>query len=310
MPSRLPPLPLQNAAKPVAKTAPAAVKPTSAPMTEAMIEHLVAKGKPDISEWVAALQDIGTDKSSTGFAKKQPTLVFEKIQKVAYQIAKIWKAEGASFVGSNVSRFAKSELTEAILSRRKLFPKWQVSDDIEKYLPKDHKRHEMYLFENEIGSAGYNTWAYNIVTMLAEREWHKTNFNRVPNDALRVSSIMMDTKYRNQIIHVMSNVKEEPAGLDISGISETAMYEDMVSDFNDQEYVAKAPEKAHLIEWDQKNRNNGPLDPNEVRTMRLLGGLVCIMQVNNVSLTILVSFVDRAYASPKSAIALGSRRPG
>jgi hypothetical protein len=77
--------------------------------------------------------------------------------------------------------------------------------------------------ENEDDSAGYNTWAYNIVTMLAEREWHKTNFNRAPNDALRVSSIMMDAKYRNQMEHVMSNVKEEPAGLGISGISETAI---------------------------------------------------------------------------------------
>jgi hypothetical protein len=279
-------------------------------MTEAMIEHLVAKGKPDISEWVAALQDTGTDKSPTGFAKKQPTLVFEKIQKVAFQIAKTWKAEGASFVGSNVSRFAKSELTEAILSRRKLFPKWEISVNTKKHLPKDHKRHEVYMIENDLDSAGYNTWAYNIVTMLAEREWRKTNFNRVPNDALRVSSIMMDAKYRNQMVHVMSNVKEEPTGLDISGISETAMYDAMVSDFNDPEYVAKAPEKAHLIEWDQNHWNNGPLDPNEVRIMCLLGGVVYIVQVDNVSLTILVSFVDRAYASPKSAIALGSRRPG
>lgn len=89
-------------------------------MTEAMIEHLVAKGKPDISEWVAALQDTGTDKSLMGSVKKQPTIVFDKIQKVAIQIAKTWKAGGASFVGSNVSRFAKVELTEAILSRRKL----------------------------------------------------------------------------------------------------------------------------------------------------------------------------------------------
>jgi hypothetical protein len=166
------------------------------------------------------------------------------------------------------------------------------------------------MIENDFDSAGYNTWAYNIVTMLAEREWHKTNFNRVPNDALRLSSIMMDAKYRNQMVHVMSNVKEEPAGLDISGISETAMYEDMVSDFNDPEYVVKAPEKAHLIEWDQNHWNNGPLDPNEVRTMCLLGCVLCIAQVENVSLTIFVSFVGRAYASPKSAIALGSRRPG
>jgi hypothetical protein len=72
----------------------------------------------------------------------------------------------------------------------------------------------------------------------------------------------------------------------------------------------QAPEKAHRTECDQNHWNDGPLDPNEVRTMCLLGGVVYIEQVDNVSLTILVSFVGRAYATPKSAIALGSRRPG
>lgn len=108
MPPRL--LPLHAAAKSSTKAAPAGVKAASAPMTEAMIEQLVAKGIPDMSEWVAALQDAGTDKSDVGY-KKPKTIVFKRIQKVAIQLAKTWKAEGASFVGSNVSRFAQSELT-------------------------------------------------------------------------------------------------------------------------------------------------------------------------------------------------------
>jgi hypothetical protein len=263
-----------KAATTVANAAPAAAEPASVPMTEAMIKHLVAKGKPYMSEWVAALQDTGTDKSMGQLAP-----VFNKIQRVSIQIAKTWKVEGASFIGTNVSRFAKFELTASILKYRKLFPKSKVDHDIKKHLPKDHKRHDMYMIENEIGSAGYNTWAYNIVTMLAEREWEKLNANaiRVPNDALRVSSIMMDVKYRVQMVKAMSNqlywskVKED-AGLDLYCSPEmlTAMYEDMVSDFNDPEYFAKAPKKAHLIKWD-----HGPLDPNEVKTVSLLG-VVCV----------------------------------
>jgi hypothetical protein len=77
MPPRLPPLPLQTAAKPIARADPAPAKPASAPMTEAMIEQLVAKGKPDMSDWVAALQDTGTDKSTMGFAKKDPATVVD-----------------------------------------------------------------------------------------------------------------------------------------------------------------------------------------------------------------------------------------
>jgi hypothetical protein len=38
----------------------------------------------------------------------------------------------------------------------------------------------------------------------------------------------MDAKYRDQMEKVVSNVKE-PAGLDLYDLSETAMYEDMVS---------------------------------------------------------------------------------
>lgn len=115
------------------------------------------------------------------------------------------------------------------------------------------------------------------------------NANRVPNDALRVSSIMMEDKYRGQMVKVMSNVKDK-AGLDMPTSPETAMYEDMVVDFNNIKYTAKVPEKANLIEW-----THGPLDPNDVSTMCLVD-VPFPVQVNNLSLTILVSCIGRNHA--------------
>jgi hypothetical protein len=243
-------------------TAPAAAKPA---MTEAMIDQLVEKGKPEMSEWVDALQDIGKDKMAGVGKKKGKTTVFTKINKLTVKIATTWKAEGATFVGKNVFRFAANELTGTILRRRTLFRMSEVNHDITKHLPPDLKRHEIFIIENEIESAGYNSWAKNIVTMLVAREAEKANANRVPNDALRASSIMMDDKYRGQMNIIMSNVKER-AGLDLSCSPETAMYEAMALDFNDPKYVARAPKEAHLINWD-----HGELDPNDVRTVVLLG---------------------------------------
>jgi hypothetical protein len=75
------------AAKPSSKTATATAKSAIVgPMTEAMFEQLVVKGKPKMTDWVVALQDTGTDQVIG--EKKQLTTVFEKIRRVDNQIAK------------------------------------------------------------------------------------------------------------------------------------------------------------------------------------------------------------------------------
>jgi hypothetical protein len=86
-----PPTKTPTAAPPVRtgarkKNPPAAAKTASRPMSEVMIQNLIKKGKPEMSQWVVALQDVGTDKPVGKRGLK--TTVFEKNQKMACQIAK------------------------------------------------------------------------------------------------------------------------------------------------------------------------------------------------------------------------------
>jgi hypothetical protein len=62
---------IRTAARPVRtgarkKTPPSTSKTASSPMSEAIIQNLIKKGTPEMSQWVVALQDVGTDRLLPG----------------------------------------------------------------------------------------------------------------------------------------------------------------------------------------------------------------------------------------------------
>ena len=147
---------------------------------------------PDTDDFVKALQDPGQRNMKT----EDKLMVYKDLEKFCGKLASKWKK--LKFPGFPANQtHGKKVILKTLIQQRKTFDSVDVLESLKKHADKDHK---IFLLVNETDGGFFKI--IPIIQSFWERNSVKAQANRVPEDAIRLASIMVLQEHRAAIAEI------------------------------------------------------------------------------------------------------------
>jgi hypothetical protein len=233
-------------------------------IVDAMIQSV------DEKKFIETLQDVGTQIQVKKGNKKVLVTTFRELTTFAGSLRKAgWEPIKQSgkvlpdFLSkSNISRI-RDDISELINLKRKKVSIKNVSATVRDIFLATSPRNpsELYaLFPENPELQGLRillTTYFESKLFNYDESLKKPSLKVTSNDAARLVAIMLDEKYRTSVGKCMKKTKDRETQ-DQGTDPKIALFEDLVDDFNDPNFVAISPEDTGELVWDP------PVDPNDV----------------------------------------------
>jgi hypothetical protein len=238
-------------------------KMTVSEIVDAMIASI------DETQFVIALQDVGTQVSKKQGKKNRLETTFPKLNQLVATMRKhAWKPftkkekDLPEFLQKRPTTRVQIGIVSYLQVKRKKVSIKHVFQSIREifleHFPNETEMYALYPEEEEL--TGLRNVLINHFEELRITYNEKTgNINsRTPNDAARLVCIMLDENHRQTVDYWLSN-KRTREEQDLGVSHKDASLEDFAKlCFNNPDYVAKGPEDTGPLEWDTM------IDPNDV----------------------------------------------
>jgi hypothetical protein len=229
-------------------------------IVEAMIKSVEEKN------FVESLQDVGTQVQVKKGNKKVLVTTFRELQTFAGQLRKAgWEPikQKEKCLPNFLSKLNIScicdEIAELINLKRKKVSIKNISSTVQDiYLATSPKNQtELYALFPENPELQLTTYFENKLFNYEESSKKPASSKVTSNNAARLVAILLDKKYRTAITQCLK--KMQPRQVQDQGTNpKIGLFEDVVDDFNDPDFVAISPEDTGDLVWDP------PVDPNDV----------------------------------------------
>jgi hypothetical protein len=217
---------------------------------------------PGLVPFVCGIQDEGKQDN-----KKPHIIKYSQLDKLAKDIADRLAKHEPRGMPANVTR-RKNDVTKILVSMRKHVDKTNTRLELvsivcnpENKVTSVSEPEKIFVITNDIANAGFNVAMTALLSAWSQRSVG-INLNRTPNDALRVTGIMLDPDIRGGIHGLLCsrrdrNKQDQPIS------TEQGLYEVCAGKFNDPDYIARVPNEVDLLESYEL------LDPNHTERISI-----------------------------------------
>jgi hypothetical protein len=210
---------------------------------------------PPLSELMIALQDEGKKK----FNKKGDQLQlldYNALRKFSKNIHNLLAQRKTNGLESNITR-GTDKIISIINTLRKKTDTSSLHVSLRKYCKS--KDNMMLVVENNEDHGGYPL-ILNQISEYLKSNIISSKASRTPNDAVRVTGILLHAHYRSAVTAIMAN-KKDRAACDLPVDPTIAFCKQAVRDFNDPTFIIIGPPDAHELD--------GEWDPNDADRIKL-----------------------------------------
>jgi hypothetical protein len=215
-----------------------------------------AKIYPPVQEIAAALQDPGKKETKKRSGKDHIITKYPQIEKLAIKIFKAIQREYRNPEGleKNASR-GKRHLIVEILVARKHIDVTEVHTIFHQFA-KDGK---VFLCQNDPVRCGLDhcvaRYQQHINSLIQQK-----NNARTPNDGLRLTGILLDSTYRNEVSSIMTKKKDRKKS-DVAGDPVTHFFAQILTEcFLNSDYVVSPPPAQYYDQFPEEEKEKW--DPN------------------------------------------------